>query len=96
MEDNEVMENIEETTTIEDAYTELNEASDFGSKILMGGVALAAGVAGGLICKNKEKIKGAFADAKEKRRIKKVERTMAKLAKLEAKAPKPKKETEEE
>lgn len=93
MEDNEVIENIEETT-IDDAYEEFEEASGIGSKILMGGVTLAAGVAGGFIYKNKDKIKGAFADAKEKRRQKKVKKTMDKLAKLEAKAPKTE-ETEE-
>lgn len=95
MEDNEVMENIDETTAIEDAYTELDEASGIGAKVLMGGAALAAGVAGGLVYKNKEKIKDAWNNAKEKRRVKKVEKTMKKLAKLEAKAPKTDKETEE-
>lgn len=93
MEENMVNETIE--PTIDDFYEETEEASGIGSKILMGGAAIAAGVAGGLVYKNKEKIKGAFADAKEKRRLKKVKKTMDKLAKLEAKAPKTEQETEE-
>lgn len=95
MEENMVNETIEEAT-IDDFYDDVEEASGIGFKILMGGAALAAGVAGGLVYKNKEKIKDAWNNAKEKRRQKAVKKTMDKLAKLEAKAPKPKQETETE
>lgn len=84
--ENMVNETIEET--IDDFYDDVEEAPGIGPKILIGGAALAAGVAGGLFYKNKEKIKDAWNDAKEKRRQKKVKKTMDRLAKLEAKAPK--------
>ena len=51
MEENMVNETIE--PTIDDFYEETEEASGIGSKILMGGAAIAAGVAGGLVYKNK-------------------------------------------
>lgn len=95
MEENMVNETIELEPNIDDFYDDVEEASGIGSKILMGGAALAAGVAGGLVYKNKEKIKDAWADAKEKRRQRKVKKAMDRLAKLEAKAPKPVEETEE-
>lgn len=90
MEENEVMENIE--PTIDEAYTELEDASGIG-KWVLGAGAVATGIVGGIAYKNREKIKGKFEEFKETRRVKKVEKTMKKLAALEAKAPK--KETEE-
>ena len=93
MEENMVNETIE--PTIDDFYEETEEASGI-NKMVLGAGACLAGIAGGIIYKNREKIKGKFDDFKENRRQKAVKKTMDKLAKLEAKAPKPKQETETE
>lgn len=87
MEENMVNETIDETTTVDEFYDDVEDAGVLG-KVLLGGAAVAAGVAGGFAIKNRAKIQAFFDDKKEARRQKKVKKTMERLAKLEAKAPK--------
>ena len=87
MEENMVNETIDETTTVDEFYDDVEDAGVLG-KVLLGGAAVAVCVAGGFAVKNKDKIKAFFDEKKEARRQKKVAKTMERLAKLEAKAPK--------
>lgn len=93
MEENMVNETIDET--IDETTEDTADAGIIG-KVLVGGAAIAAGVAGGFAIKNKDKIADFVASKKEARRQKKVAKVMDKLAKLEAKAPKPAAEAEKE
>lgn len=93
MDETMVNETIDETTTVDEFYDDVEDAGVLG-KILVGGAVLATGVAGGFIVKNKDKIKAFFDEKKEARRQKKVKKTMDRLSKLEAKAPKPVEEAE--
>lgn len=87
MDETMVNETIDETTTVDEFYDDVEDAGVLG-KVLLGGAAVAVGVAGGFAVKNKDKIKAFFDEKKEARRQKKVAKTMERLAKLEAKAPK--------
>lgn len=79
-------ETIDETTdTINEFYEDADDSGILG-KVLVGGAAVATGVAAGFAIKNKEKIASFIESKKEARRQKKVAKVMAKLAKLEAKA----------
>lgn len=82
--------NINEQTDVEtlDEFYEDAEDSGIVGKVLIGGAAIAAGVAGGFILKNKDKIKEKFAAKKEARRVKKVEKLMNKLNALQKEEPK--------
>lgn len=92
-----VNETINETTeTLDEMVNEDTADAGILGKALIGGAALAAGVAGGFAIKNKDKIAGFFASKKEARRQKKVAKAMERLAKLEAKAPKPVEEADKE
>lgn len=95
MDETMVNETIDETTTVDEFYDDVEDAGVLG-KVLLGGAAVAVGVAGGFAVKNKDKIKTFFDEKKEARRQKKVAKTMERLAKLEAKAPKPVEEAEKE
>lgn len=95
MDETMVNETIDETTeTIDEFYEDTADAGILG-KALVGGAAVVTGVAAGFAIKNKDKIVGFIESKKEARRQKKVAKTMERLAKLEAKAPKPVDETEE-
>lgn len=96
MDENMVNETIDETTETMNEFTEDTADAGVLGKVLVGGAAIAAGVAGGFAIKNKDKIAGFFASKKEARRQKKVAKVMAQLAKLEAEAPKPVEEAEKE
>lgn len=85
MDENMVTENIEETVD----EVESNEESNLIGKIIVGGITIATGAAVGFAIKNRGRIKDGFLAAKEARRQKKVKKAMDRLAKLEAKAPKP-------
>lgn len=87
MDETMVNETIDETTTVDEFYDDVEDAGVLG-KVLLGGAAVAVGVAGGFAVKNKDKIKAFFDEKKEARRQKKVAKTMERLAKLETKAPK--------
>ena len=87
MEENMVNETIDETTTVDEFYDDVEDSGILG-KVLLGGAAVAVCVAGGFAIKNRAKIQAFFDDKKEARRQKKVKKTMERLAKLEAKAPK--------
>lgn len=93
MDETMVNETIDETTTVDEFYDDVEDAGVLG-KVLLGGAAVAVGVAGGFAVKNKDKIKAFFDKKKEARRQKQVKKTMDRLAKLEAKAPKPETEAE--
>jgi NaMN:DMB phosphoribosyltransferase len=95
MDETMVNETIDETTTVDEFYDDVEDAGVLG-KVLLGGAAVAVGVAGGFAVKNKDKIKAFFDEKKENHRRKKVAKTMERLAKLEAKAPKPVEEAEKE
>lgn len=93
MDETMVNETIDETTTV-DEYNNVEDAGILG-KVLIGAGAVAIGAAGGFALKNKDKIKAKLDEKKEARRQKKIKKVMDKLAKLEAKAPKPAEETVE-
>lgn len=95
--ENEYNENVTtDETTIDDFYTEDEETSSgIIGKVILGGAALATGVAGGFIFKNRDKIKEKVSEIKEKKVAKKVEKARARLAKLEAKQAHPEAEKEE-
>lgn len=95
--ENEYNETMTETNeNIDDFYTEEEEASSgIIGKVILGGAALATGVAGGFIFKNRDKIKGKVSEIKEKKAAKKLEKARAKVAKLEAKQAQPEAEKEE-
>lgn len=81
---------MNEPTDVEtlDEFYEDTEDSGIIGKILVGGAVLAAGVAGGFVVKNKDKIKEKFEAKKEERRAKKVKKLMDKLNKLQKEEPK--------
>lgn len=85
--ENEVYDNVTtDETTIDDFYAEDEETSSgIIGKVILGGAALATGVAGGFIFKNRDKIKGKVSELKAKKLDKQVEKARARLAKLEAK-----------
>ena len=87
---------MNEQTDVEtlDEFYQDNEDSGIIGKILVGGAVLAAGVAGGFVVKNRDKIKEHLAAKKEARRVKKVEKLMNKLNELKKEEPKTE-ETEE-
>lgn len=96
MDENMVNETINETTeTLDEFYEDTADAGILG-KALLGGAAVVTGVAAGFAIKNKDKIVGFVESKKEARRQKKVAKTMERLAKLEAKAPKPVEEAKKE
>lgn len=79
----ETMENINDTTeaTIDDFYSETEDSQILG-KVVAGVVTVAVGTAAGFAIKNKDKIKAKIAEKKEARRVKKVNKLMAKLNEL--------------
>ena len=95
MDETMVNEAIDETTTVDEFYDDVEDAGVLG-KVLLGGAAVAVGVAGGFAVKNRDKIKTFFDEKKEARRQKKVKKAMERLAKLEAKAPKTEEAEKEE
>lgn len=95
--ENEYNETMTETTeNYDDFVAETEEASSgIMGKVLIGGVALATGVAGGFILKNKDRIIGKAKEVKAAKAAKKLEKARAKVAKLEAKQAQPEAEKEE-
>lgn len=83
MDEQNVVMDDEQTTAMDDFYSDNEDASgSLVGKVMGAGLVVAGGAAAGFAFKNRDKIAGWFADRKEARRVKKVEKLMAKLNKL--------------
>lgn len=96
MDENMVMDETIDETITSDEFDESSEGSSLISKVIVGGATIAAGAAIGFTVKNRAKIAAKFSEIKENRRQKLVKKTMDRLAKLEAKAPKSEEAEKEE
>lgn len=81
--ENEVYENTTDETI--DNYAETETGSGIIGKILIGGIALATGVAGGLAIKYHGKIREKVNEVKAKKLDRKIKKVRTKLVKLESK-----------